>query len=275
MLRTFCLLALFAMLPQTALACSETTDCTVDTGTYHIALPEVSDRPLPAVMFLHGFGGSGRGVLRRATAQALLARGYAVIAPNGMRREGGNGRSWVLPQFSQRRDDVAFLESVKADAIAQHGIDPEQVLLSGFSLGGVMVAYTACAQPEAFTAYAPIAGNLWRPHPESCAGPVPLLHTHGWQDGTVPLEGRILRGTSLRDPDALIQGDIFVAMAIWRDTNGCDALKADRYEMSDQFWRRKWERCSSGAALEFALFPGGHTIPDGWVEMALAWFEGL
>ena len=39
-------------------------------------------------------------------------------------------------------------------------------------------------------AYAPVAGSFWRPHPdmEACAGPVDLLHTHGWRDKTVPLD---------------------------------------------------------------------------------------
>ena len=132
-----------------------------------------------------------------------------------------------------------------------------------------MTAYLACETPGVFTAYAPVAGNFWRPHPERCAGPVKLLHTHGWTDGTVPLEGRPLGAIDI------MQGDVFHAMLIWRETNGCTGLKADRFEMTDRFWSRWWTRCDEGTALQLSLFPGGHAVPRGWATLALDWFEGL
>ena len=48
------------------------------------------------------------------------------------------------------------MASVRDDAIARHGIDPDRIILSGFSVGGSMTAYLACAAPEAFAAYAPV-----------------------------------------------------------------------------------------------------------------------
>jgi polyhydroxybutyrate depolymerase len=45
--------------------------------------------------------------------------------------------------------------------------------------------------------------------------------------------------------------------------------------VTEQFWRRSWQRCTDDTALELALFPGGHGVPKGWAEMALDWFEGL
>jgi polyhydroxybutyrate depolymerase len=159
--------------------------------------------------------------------------------------------------------------------IAKHGIDPDKILLSGFSIGGSMTSYLACAAPDSFPAYAPIGGSFWRPHPTGCEGDVRLLHTHGWSDGTVPLEGRLLRGTDINDVGALAQGDVFHAMEIWRAANDCVHLKADRFDTSGPFWRRAWDRCLPGSALELALFPGGHVIPKGWAKMALDWFENL
>lgn len=260
-----------------ALACSATTPCEVEGGTYVIELPEASEAPAPAVMFIHGYGGSGAGVLRnRGMVDAILARGYAVIAPSGLTMQGRNGGSWSFhPERPQRRDETAFLTTVRDDAIARHGLDAERVVLSGFSIGGSMTAYLACSTPDTFSAYAPLGGNFWRPHPESCAGPVRMLHTHGWRDGTVPLEGRVLRGEDSRDPDALMQGDVSHALAIWRAANECYQLKADRFETTGAFMRRAWDRCAPGSALEFALFPGGHVIPQGWAEMMLDWYEGL
>jgi len=259
-------------------ACSEQTACVVEAGEYLIAMPEGNTTALrPAVVFVHGFGGSGPGVLRNTgMVKSFTDRGYAVIAPNGMPRPNGNGRSWSFhPEFSGGRDEIAFLTDVRDDAIARHNIDSEQVILAGFSIGGAMTAYLACTAPDRFSAYAPVGGNFWRPHPTRCAGPVRMLHTHGWSDGTVPLEGRVLRGQDSRDEDALIQGDVFHAMSVWRETNECFQLKPNSYETDGSFMIRTWTDCAPDSALEFALFPGGHIIPKGWADLTLDWFEAL
>ncbi|MEM1387477.1 MAG: alpha/beta fold hydrolase [Pseudomonadota bacterium] len=268
-----------------AYACSTTTPCAVDQGEYFIAFPDETDsestaenaEAMPAILFIHGFGGSGETVFRNTgMVDQFLARGYAVVAPNGVPRANGNGRSWGFhPRFQGNRDEVAFIQSVRDDMIARHGIDAETILLTGFSIGGSMATYLACAAPDSFAAYAPIGGSFWRPHPTGCDGDVRLLHTHGWTDGTVPLEGRLLRGSDVNEVGALAQGDVFHAMEIWRVTNDCIHLKADSFVTEGFFWRRKWERCLPGSALELALFPGGHVIPTEWPALAMDWFEGL
>ncbi|MEL6683238.1 MAG: alpha/beta fold hydrolase [Pseudomonadota bacterium] len=260
-----------------ATGCSVDPMCQIDTGEYAISLPDEDDELRPAVLFIHGFGGSGPGVFRNTgMIKAFTDRGYAVIAPNGLPRGNGNGGSWSFhPQLSQGRDEIAFLTDVRDDVIARHGIDPEQIILSGFSIGGSMTAYLACAAPDTFAAYAPVGGNFWRPHPTECEAPVRMLHTHGWTDGTVPLEGRVLRGSDSRDPEALMQGDVFHALSIWRETNECFQLRADEFVTEGPFLIRKWTRCAPGSALEFALFPGGHVIPPDWANLTLDWFEAL
>ncbi|MEO0343599.1 MAG: alpha/beta fold hydrolase [Pseudomonadota bacterium] len=260
-----------------AVACSADTVCPVEEGEYFIAMPQSSTATPPAVVFVHGFGGSGPGVLLNSgMVRTFTDRGYAVIAPNGLQRSGGNGGSWSFhPEREQRRDEIAFLTAVRDDAVAQHGIDPNKIILAGFSIGGSMTAYLACAAPGTFAAYAPLGGNFWRPHPTDCAGPVRMLHTHGWTDGTVPLEGRVLRGEDSRDLAALIQGDVFHAMLIWRETNKCFQLKPDSYVTQGPFLIRKWTDCAPGSALGLALFPGGHIIPQGWATLTMDWFEAL
>lgn len=255
----------------------EDASCEIAGGTYEIVLPQAPQPDMPALMFVHGWGSSGAGVLRLSgMVETFTAAGFAVIAPTGTPRQGRGGYAWGFhPDFEQPRDETAFLIDVRDDAASRFGIDPARVILSGFSIGGSMTAYVACAEPDAFAAYAPVGGNFWRPHPETCAGPVRMLHTHGWTDKTVPLEGRVLRGADLDDPNSLVQGDIFHAMGVWRATNGCDGLRADRFVTEGPFWRRVWDDCAPGSALELALFPGGHSIPAGWAEMALEWFQGL
>ena len=241
--------------------------CETPLGSYHIALPDGATGPVPAVAFLHGAGGKGSSALRMKT---ILKRGYAVIGPNGLDREGSRfGTGWYFhPDRPKTRDEMAFLREVLDDAASRGMIARDDVLLAGFSIGGSLTSYLACEDPSLARAYAPVAGGFWRPHPEACNGPVQLLHTHGWRDKTVPLEGRPLGG------GRIYQGDIFVTMQIWRAENDCAGMRADSFETDDTFWRRTWDSCAHGA-LEFVLHPGAHGIPKGWSDMALNWFEKL
>jgi polyhydroxybutyrate depolymerase len=243
--------------------------CTVPGGSYHIVLPDGAPAATPALVFLHGFGSSGEGTLRNTgMVEAAVDRGYAVIAPDGQPREGRDGLSWDFhPERPARRDEGDFIRAVADDAAARFGLDRDVMLLSGFSIGGSLTSYVACAVPGSFRAYAPVAGSFWRPHPAACAGSVNLHHVHGWQDGTVPLEGRVLGS-------GVAQGDVFVALQIWRAANGC-RLQPDAHGAQGDYQIRSWTRCDSGARLDFALHPGGHSVPPGWADLALDWFEAL
>ncbi len=264
--------ALTLMASPAFAACDAEGHCEIAEGTYHIAVPQDVDAP-PMVLWLHGFGGSGEGALRnRASVQRYLDRGYAFAAPDGLAREEGPGegrRSWSFhPDWPQVRDEPAFFEAIIADTVEQFGIDAERVVLAGFSVGGSTVHYTACARPDLFAAFAPVAGGFWRPHPVNCAGPVNLFHTHGWADRTVPLEGRSLGGGRIE------QGDSWYSIMLWREENGCDTHLPEQITIEGELWRREWTNCPGGA-LEFVLHPGGHGIPQGWSTMMLDWFEAL
>ena len=221
------------------------------------------------MMFLHGSGGSGAGVLQTPAISDLTAHGYAVIAPDGLPSSRGDGFRWNFRSGAEApRDELAFLLSVRADAADRYGIDPTRVALAGFSNGAFLVAYTACRTPEAFAAYLPVGGGFWRPHPEGCGGPVALFMTEGWTDGTVPIEGRPLRGGALL-------GDIFETMRIFREASGCSQMRPDAVNADGPFWRRRWTSCAPGGVLDLALHPGGHMVPEGWAAMAADWLDQL
>ena len=265
-------LGFVALATQAQAGCANGGDaCKLADGEYHIALPPGEVAAPPVVMFLHGAGGNGRSVIRnRGMVGALLRRGYAVIAPTGSRSfRGREAANWVFYPGWKGRDEADFLQRVVADAAARFGVDGHRVLLGGFSAGAFMVNYLACTAPGAFAAYAPVSGGFWRPHPVACDGPVKLFHTHGWRDPTVPIEGRSLRAGQF------VQGDIFAGLEIWRTANGCAGHNPSSYSETGQFWRRKWDNCSPGSALEFAMFPGGHGVPNGWAGMVLDWFEDV
>jgi polyhydroxybutyrate depolymerase len=242
--------------------------CTVANGTYHIAVPQGATGPFPAILLLHGYGGEGVGSIRnKGMVNLMLARGYAVIAPDGQQRRNGAGRTWDFhPDRPATRDEVAFLILVADDTAAKYNLKRDDMLLAGFSIGGSMTSYVACAAPNAFAAYAPMAGSFWRPHPRSCAGPVRLLHTHGKADKTVPLLGREV-GSGFK------QGNVYEAMGIWRATNNCPCDAPDDENKVGLYTIQHWDTYTPVSRLDFALHDGGHSIPKGWTKLAMDRYE--
>lgn len=251
-----------------AIACGTAENpCSVELGSYVVAKPD-GPGPYPAVVFLHGYGAGGYVAL--SIGEPILARGYAVIGPQGLDDSIGLAR-WNVPTGkNDGRNEPAFLRQVIESATNEHNIDPTRIILSGHSNGGTMTSYVACDDPGFARAYAPLSGTFRRPHPtlEACSGPVNLLHTHGWTDDDVPIEGQSLWGGEI------IQGDVFYALQVWRTTNGCERMKPDATEIGEKFWRRSWKNCAGGT-LELALHPGGHKIPEGWPGIMIDWFEAL
>ncbi len=268
-MRRFLAALALALAAGAASACPGlSSNCLLPSGLYRALTPEAAPRGL--VLFLHGWGGTAEGALRLShVVVPLLARGYAVAAPQGMPRGPGDpGGRWNAGAGPADRDDVAFLRAVIADARDRLRVGDGPVLAAGFSGGGMMVWRLACDAPGSADAYAPVAGLLWRPLPDRCAGPVRLLHAHGWADAVVPVEGRAVGG------GAAVQGDLFAGLAMLRATLGCASDRPTGTGARPPFLLRAWTGCAAGGALGLALFDGGHVVPEGWAAMALDWLEG-
>ncbi|MGF1475748.1 MAG: alpha/beta hydrolase family esterase [Geminicoccaceae bacterium] len=271
--RSLFLSCAIALAPATAMAngnCGLDEPCEVELGTYNIALPE--DPAKGFVLYFHGAGGNGGAVVTNETfVDPFLERGYGVIAPTGITPPGPGarwGNNWALKDGREPwRDDFAFTAQVLDDAEQRFDVDLSKLLVTGYSRGGSFVWDLACHSDVEFVAFAPVAGAFWIPLPEQCAsGPMNMLHTHGFVDTTVPLEGR---WTS----DERGQGDVFQGLQILRATNGCAGVRPDDFAMGDQFRCRIWAECTGDTELQLCLHNGGHGVPDGWADLALDWFE--
>ena len=73
---------------------------------------------------------------------------------------------WDIPNSPSQKDGTSeypFFEKLKADLVEKHGIDPDRIMVTGFSAGGMMTWELACRRGNLFAAYAPIAGTFWNP----------------------------------------------------------------------------------------------------------------
>ena len=118
-------------------------------------LPE-GDGPFPVVVTVHGgpesqwrpWYSSGFGAL----TQYLVARGYAVAAPNVRGSSGYGKRFEHLDDVEKRLDSVADLAALHAWLSARPEIDGSRAVVYGRSYGGYMVLAALAFQPELWAA---------------------------------------------------------------------------------------------------------------------------
>jgi phospholipase/carboxylesterase len=151
--------------------------------------------PHPAVVLLHGWGASAHDLLGLAP---ILHRGEAlVLCPQGpLAFQAGPsavGYGW-FPLSQGRPPDLASIEEARAaleefldEALERYPIDPERLVLGGFSQGGFMAYQIALRRPERFAGL--LAMSSWLPAelaediPSSPAhAQLPTLVIHGSDD---------------------------------------------------------------------------------------------
>jgi len=166
-----------------------------------LRVPEGGDGRFPLVVALHGMGMSARSFSRRLAP--LLRHPLAIFVPQGPYpfeiREGGKmriGHAW----YQYRGDEEAWLEWMRAterhllasiDRIAASPlIDPDRVVLLGYSQGCYLGYFVALRGARRFRGYVAIGGRLKRRFLErelASRSDLPVLVVHGRQDPSVPI----------------------------------------------------------------------------------------
>lgn len=241
-----------------AVACGAKTDCTIGERSYRIALPE-GEGPYGALVYMHGYRGTAAAVMENSGLRQMARDlGVALIAPKS------GGEDWLLRHaprkgFTDDSRELAFFDAMLDDALARHPIDPERLVATGFSAGGMMTWTLACYRADRFAAFVPVAGTFWAPIPKTCnAAPVRLIHIHGTMDRVVPIEGRPIADTH--------QGDARAAMARFAaagDYAGAAPLSSAPDDLACT--AREGRDVSR---LVFCTHDGGHVLRPDWLSWA-------
>lgn len=142
----------------------------------------------PLITFLHGSG-------ERGTDPALLS----VWGPLRFQAEGGALPAFVAapqcPLDLSWGDLLPELVAWLDDLLRRYPIDPDRVLLTGFSMGGFGAWQWALHDPDRFAALAPVAGSGFRFRDYEIAADLgilrdlPIWFVHSVQDEVVPVSG--------------------------------------------------------------------------------------
>ena len=124
-------------------------------------VPAALGAKAPLVVVLHGCGQTASGYDAGTGWSDLAERhGFAVLLPE--QRRSNNAHTcfnWFEPGDTARGEgEAASIRQMIARCVADHGLDPRRVFITGLSAGGAMTAVMLATYPEVFAAGAIIAG---------------------------------------------------------------------------------------------------------------------
>lgn len=133
---------------------------------HHVIVHPGGEGLLPTVIALHGHGANAQEL---AALEPHLTRGRALfIAPQGeyQVRDGVYGFTWLhRDNQGQRASDeparaIASLRGFIDDAVARYPVDPDRIVLLGFSMGAALAWSLALVEPSRYAGVAVLSGYL-------------------------------------------------------------------------------------------------------------------
>jgi phospholipase/carboxylesterase len=159
------------------------------------------DGPFPVVIALHGWGAGAHDLLGLAP---LLFDGQAVVlCPQGEVAVPFGGGQYGYGWFPLRPGDLNDVEGFRRaaddlkefvdEALARYSVDPRQVIVAGFSQGGMMAYALALSDPSRYAGVAALSS--WFPPQLAAELPklpeqegFPVLIVHGTRDDRIDVE---------------------------------------------------------------------------------------
>ena len=210
-------------------------------------------RRLPLLLAYHGSGQDAEGFqLGTGLDEVANDMDFAVVY-----LEWVNGWT-VAPPSAQGVDDVAYARSLVDHMTRSYAIDPDRVMATGFSAGGMFALRLACEPDSPVQGVGTVGSTMTTSTQPVCeAGPrplpVPAIVILGALDNSVPAAGR----------DGLLS--LEDTGAVFRRVNGCGAsglLSFEPPELSTSPRSRveSWTDCQAGTGVRVDLIDGaGHT----------------
>ena len=199
----------------------DTEQVATDRGNVPLYLPSDSkaDAPLPLIVSLHGFTGSGsqhENYFR--LRNEIDEQQFMLCVPDGSVNIAGD-RFWNATDYccdfaGERPDDSGYLRGLIETIIADYQVDVSSIHVVGHSNGGFMSYRMACDHSDLVSSIASLAGATFA-DTNSCtpSEPVHALQIHGTNDDVIRFDGQCSFFSCY--PGALD------SIEIWSQYNGC------------------------------------------------------
>jgi len=135
-------------------------------------------RPCPLVVLLHGAGASSADAMM-LLADVTEAHGLVVLVPQS------RASSWDLLRGGYG-PDVDYIDRALEHVFARCPIDPDRIVLAGFSDGASYALSLGIANGDLFTHLIAFAPGFAAP--ETAVGQPRILVTHGTRDRVLPID---------------------------------------------------------------------------------------
>lgn len=185
--------------------------------------------------------------------------GFAVAYPEGYEntfndcRAGGD-----YPSQTEDIDDVGFSLALIDQMAVEHGIDPDQVYVGGYSNGGHMAMRMAAEAPDAVAGLASVAATTPTQDNWDCA-PItqatPAMFITGTEDAINPYDGGTITagGGDAGTAMSAVEGAEF-----WAGINS--ATGPEELEVYDDVTLQSWT--GDEPVVLATIDGGGHTVPN-------------
>jgi polyhydroxybutyrate depolymerase len=233
------------------------------TRQYEIFKPASQRGPLPAVILLHGGGGTGAQLERFTDFDRIAASaGIVALYPQGVGHEWNDHRG---PGGQSSADDRQFLLDLVDQLAAKGIVDPARIYVVGISNGGLMALDMACNHADRLAGIGVVAASLplgYRCEPSRA---LPIVFFHGTEDRFIPFEGGRIAGQFATERGSVISAEETIAFFV--QSSGCrtrdfrslpDPVPPDGTHVTVF----SYGDCRSGGAVESVIIDGGgHSWP--------------
>ena len=243
----------------------------------HIPAGYEGKTPVPAVVMLHGGGGSSQGAaVETGWAAKADEAGFLAVFPDAVARDPSQPRSFARnPQLwndgsgrfypnQKAPDDVAFLNSMLDELIAKFAVDARRIFFTGFSNGASMTFRFGAEASRRVAAIAPVAGACWL-EPLVMERPVPMCYITGSADPLNILEGGVPRtlGGGTDKVRAKPKPPVRESILKWVNAAGCPETVRNTTE-ANGVRTETYGPGRNGAKVVFMIVEGlGHTWAGG------------
>ncbi|MGI9579374.1 MAG: alpha/beta hydrolase family esterase [Microthrixaceae bacterium] len=207
---------------------------------------------LPLVVALHGLGGDAVS-FGKDTEWPTAARdnGFVVAFPQGVDDSWNAGRCCGAA-VAEGTNDVAFIDALINQLVAEEGVDPDQVYLTGYSNGAMFTYLYACLAAGDIAGAASVAGTNF----SDCEpnGSIDFLQTSGADDPVIPVLGGESELVGVPEVPSVEQSLLDMAEAA-----GCQGLQTLDVNGVMSFQSTE---CNADTSVRFDVIEGfGHEYP--------------